>query len=266
MFKTVTASRFNKRMGNGRTKPCLVECEDTNGDSFELVVKCSAGCMQNEENLVLEAIAAMLAADLGLPVPEPFLVEIDAEFIALIPDDQTEIRKNFQDSCKYAFGSRFLPQGFAVWPTGEQVPEHLTNEAAEIFVFDAIIVNSDRRPENPNCLWSGKEVAIFDHELTFAQKQVLFWKAPWEIGGFDQMDSKERHIFARPYFKKLPDDLQRFVAAWEGLPQNRFVQYGNALPAEWVGDGVRLSEVIKYLEEARTNIQIIVDNALKVFK
>jgi len=39
----------------------------------------------NSHALVMEAIAAMLAADLDLPVPEPFLVTLESEFIAGVP-------------------------------------------------------------------------------------------------------------------------------------------------------------------------------------
>ena len=218
------------------------------------------------KNLALESIAAMLAADLELPVPEPFVVLIGDDFIELIPDDQPEVRELFQKSCRYAFGSRLLHNGFAVWTTGDPVPEALTTEAAELFVFDAIIVNSDRRPVNPNCLFTGKEFAIFDHELTFSPKQILFWKEPWVEGGFDQMNNKDSHIFASHYFVKEPDCLDRMVLAWKKLPAARFNEYRNALPNEWVGDGVYLDEIINYLENARLNIQIIVDNALKVLK
>lgn len=53
-------------------------------------------------------------------------------------------------------------------------PQNFTQVAAEVFLFDAIIVNADRRPANPNCLTSGNEIAIFDHELSFSQAQELF--------------------------------------------------------------------------------------------
>ena len=49
MLNTVLASRFIRRMGNGRTKPCLIECEDDEGRSIEVVVKCSDGCMEREK-------------------------------------------------------------------------------------------------------------------------------------------------------------------------------------------------------------------------
>lgn len=76
MLNRIFASRLERKMGNGRTKLCLITCEGATptAEDVQLVVKFSAGCMEREKNLAIEAIAAMLAADLTLPVPEPFLV------------------------------------------------------------------------------------------------------------------------------------------------------------------------------------------------
>ena len=55
-------------MGVGRTKPCLITCEGTTAeDDVHVVVKFSAGCFEKEKNLAIEAISAMLAADLNYP-------------------------------------------------------------------------------------------------------------------------------------------------------------------------------------------------------
>lgn len=99
----------------------------------------------------MEAIAAMLATDLDLPVPEPFLVALEPEFIAGLPDEivATMARR----SSPLAFGSQHLPPGYTSWPVGKAIPKEALATAAEIFAFDALIVNDDRRPENPNCLY-----------------------------------------------------------------------------------------------------------------
>jgi hypothetical protein len=259
MLSTVVATRFIGVIGNGKTMPYRIEAEDENGVSLEIVVKYSAGCQENEKSLVHESIAAMLGADLGLPVPEPFVVEIENTFINSIND--LEIKKRLNDSCRYAFGSRHVPPGFAVWPTGLLIPDRLVTEAAEIFVFDAIIVNSDRRPINPNCLFSGDQLAIIDHELIFGH--ILFWIAPWLDGGFDALIDKNSHIFAKPYFRIPPDNLDRFIDAWESIPEGRFEQYKRALPPEWIQDHVYLDEIITNLQAVKTNIRQIVDNALE---
>ena len=77
MLDMVIAVRFDRRMGTGKTKPMLLACTAPDGSDVEVVAKVSAGCERGVGGLVAEAIAAMLAADLDLPVPEPFLVRLD---------------------------------------------------------------------------------------------------------------------------------------------------------------------------------------------
>lgn len=262
MLKTIIATRFIRKLNNGRTLPTLIECEDEHGVAIEVVAKCSAGCMEGERNLAIEAISAMLAADLDLPVPEPFVIQLDDEFIESVLDN--DVKNGYRKSCRLAFGSRFLPPGFAVWSEGQIIPKELTQEAAEIFVFDALIVNPDRRPQNPNCLYTGKEVAIFDHELALAQHQLILWKAPWVEGGFDGLSNKSQHIFSYSYFETRPTQLDRFIAVWEALDDNRFDEYKNAIPVEWEVDEEFIDTIVNYLKDVKSNIKDVAINALKV--
>lgn len=264
MLQTVTATRFIRLMSTGRTQPFLVECEDENGNVVELIAKCSKGTFEGVKNLAIEAIAAMLGRDLDLPVPRPFIVQLDDDFISSVSDPK--IRQFMNDSCRYAFGSEVLPAGHAAWPTGGTVAAALCERAAEIFVFDGIIVNSDRRPKNPNCLFDGAEFGIFDHEMTLQPDQILFWKAPWVHGGFDQMHGPQLHIFSRPYLEQSPNNLNRFVSAWNALPGSRFDDYIIALPPDWKTNNAFLTNVTIYLNDARQNIGAIVQTALGVLQ
>ncbi|WP_029046592.1 HipA family kinase [Cupriavidus sp. amp6] len=266
MLELVTATRFIKPMESGRTAPLLLECEGDDERPIEIVTKCSAGTMEGVQNLAIEAVASMLAADLALPVPEPFIVSLTPEFIDLMAQQDAERAEFMRRSHALAFGSRRLPNGFVVWVKGQTVPANLCTEAAEIFAFDGIIVNADRRPENPNCLFSGSNLAIFDHELTFNSHQVLFWRAPWEDGGFDNYASPERHIFAKPNLATCPENLDRFVQAWEDLPDERFEAYFSALPPDWLPSNDVAARVIPYLADVKQNIRILVDEALGVLR
>lgn len=258
MLNQVIATRFIKRMSSGRTLPCLLECEDEEGNTVELVVKCSHQLMEKEKNLAFEAIAAMLAADLGLPVPEPFIVLLEPEFVELVTD--STIKGGMQKSCQYAFGSR-LVTGYAAWQKHQMISKEQTQQAAEIVVFDQIVINSDRRPENVNCLFLADGLFVFDHELVFTKE--LFWRAPWEDGGLKDIESRERHIFAGPYYESPPIELDRFVAAWEQIRPDRLQAYLRALPTEWVYDENHLQDILSYLSQVKTNIRVITDNALK---
>ena len=70
----------------------LIRCVRDDGSIIEVVVKFSAFCDQQQENLAIEAFAACLAGDLGLPIPEPLLVVIPDELAAIVPDEQRKKR------------------------------------------------------------------------------------------------------------------------------------------------------------------------------
>lgn len=259
MLKQVTATRFVKKMSNGRTIPCVFECEDEVGNSFEIVVKFSECLHEKETSLAHEAISAILAADLNLPIPEPFIVKFDNEFISIISD--AAIKSFMERSCRLGFGLK-LVTGYSVWQKGKKISANMTQEAAHIIIFDQIIINSDRRPDNPNCQYLSDDFLIYDHELAFTR--ALFWKAPWEDGGMNDLSDRNKHIFAGPYFTVKPRDLNSFVETWNRIPKSRFVEYKNALPDEWKKDNLKIEEILNYLSSSQDNIQVIVDNAIKV--
>jgi len=86
MLTPVSAIRFDKVIATGRTKPAIFTCAREDATEVELVVKFTAGCEMKNRSMVAEAIAALIAADLDLPVPEPFLVKLEADLAATIPD------------------------------------------------------------------------------------------------------------------------------------------------------------------------------------
>ena len=229
MFHTVFATRFIRRMTNGRTVPCLIECEDDSGQKHELVVKFSANMFEKEKNLAIEAIVAILASDLNLPVPEPFLVELSSIFVDQMIDQ--EVKDTMQKSCSLAFGSLHVKH-YSSWIKDQKIKREMTQSASEVLLFDAIIRNADRRPSNPNCLFLGDSLCIFDHELALTSR--FFWQDPWEGGGLKDIVDGEKHIFARPYFEKRPSNFDRFVDAWSVVTDERIEEYKRTLPAKWV--------------------------------
>ena len=81
MLKRIKPIQYLKAIKTGRTEPLFIVCEMDNGSTVEVVAKFSAGCFENNINLAKEVIGACLAGDLGLPVPVPFLIEIDQDWI-----------------------------------------------------------------------------------------------------------------------------------------------------------------------------------------
>ena len=259
MFHTVVATRFIRRMTKGRTVPCLIECEDIDGKQYELVVKFSANMFEKEKNLAIEAIVTMLASDLDLPVAEPFLVNLSPIFIDHITD--SDIKDVMKKSCPLAFGSLHVKH-YTSWIKNQKIKAEITQAASEILLFDAIIRNADRMPTNPNCLFLGNSLFIFDHELAFGN--ILFWQEPWVTNSLKDLSDGEKHIFARPYFEKRPSDFDRFINAWSIVTDERLEEYKNTLPEKWVaGNEEAIDEIMIYFRQVRSNIRVITENALK---
>lgn len=262
MFDTITALSVIHEMGTGRTRPTLVMCERDDGSTLDAIVKCSSKTMQGVHDLAVEALCGMLAHDLSLPVPEFFAVEITQDFIDTVQSHNTREILELSDSI--AFGSLQLPSGYAVWGRDQEVPKSLCEAAAEIYAFDAVIVNGDKRPDNPNCLFSGSQLAIIDHELCFTHE--LFWKAPWMTDGFSTRRSPNDHIFAKPRLAQCPSNLDRFRSAWAKKDDVRVTSYFRALPPSWNLPASEEDRIRGIILDSRDHIDEVVRQALEALR
>ncbi|MBI5770211.1 MAG: hypothetical protein HZA93_20715 [Verrucomicrobia bacterium] len=260
MLKTVVASRFIQPMGSGKTTPSLIGCTQADESEIELVVKFAAGCESRYRGLVTEALVAMIAADLDLPVPEPFLVDVAGEFAATIPESSErhkQAKRHALASIGLNFGSRKLPPGFGVYPKNKRLPKSLETTAAEILALDYFLANPDRVVANPNCLIKGNQIAIYDHELSLMTDGLIGWLPPWEVGGIvlpKNLNERQQHIFLEEVRGSEPD-FSRFVGAFEGISDARLEEYRAAIPPNWIGDGRSLNTMLDYVRSLRQNLE-----------
>lgn len=260
MIQRAILTRIDRVAAQGRTGPILSACEVEGGDEVEVFVKLSAGCDQAVVNLMREAIAACLAADLGLPVPRPWLVEIPPEIIPIVAD--TQIADKLLRSCPIAFGSTRTP-GFSVWSTGQRLSDPMWPVASGILLFDAIIQNPDRRSENPNCLVQGNELRIIDHELAFAHRLILLWRAPWVLGGMRDLEAPGRHIFVKE-LKGVNVDFGPIKSRWTALSDERLREYEDAIPEEWAAARADMNSALKLIADARDNIDACIGELRRI--
>lgn len=263
LISRVVATEFMRPMINGKTSPALITCQRQDGEEVEVVTKCSAGCEQKETNLAAEVISACLAADLNLPIPEPFLVELNPDFIESVPD--ATHRDRMAASNFVAFGSKHITGQYSAWTNGNLISEAMLPSAAAVFAFDGIIQNPDRRDGNPNCLVRGDEIRIIDHELAFAHGLILRWKAPWKVGGLQNLETPGLHIF-RAGLKGKQIDYTPIRAAWTGLSDAQITAYGNAIPAEWAGATNSVASALQLIKDARDNIDACITEIQRVLQ
>jgi hypothetical protein len=152
--RTVTATRYVLPLREGGSLPGLVEADD---DGLYVVKFRGAG--QGPKALVAEVVAGELARALGLPVPELVFVELDVSLGNAEPDP--EIQDLIAASGGLNVGLDFLPGALAF---DEAAAARLDPDlAAEVVWLDALVMNVDRTPRNPNLLvWHGR-LWLIDH-------------------------------------------------------------------------------------------------------
>ena len=152
VLRTVTATRYVTPLREGGSLPALVEADD---DGLYVVKFRGAG--QGPKALAAEIVAGEAGRALGLPVPDLVLVEVDPQLAGAEPDP--EIQDLLDASAGLNLGMDFLPGALPFSAARAPEPEL----AANVVWFDALVMNVDRTPRNPNLLrWHGRTWLI-DH-------------------------------------------------------------------------------------------------------
>lgn len=228
----------------------MLGCEEAE-KSTEVVAKLASGCEQKTISLAMEAVSALLAGDLEIPIPEPFLLELDGDFIDAIPDPAWAAMA--RDGPPLAFGSKLLPAAYSAWVAGTVPVGKMTATAANILLFDAVIENPDRRAANPNCLVRGEEIRVFDHELAFPTMLIGAAK-PWVLGALQFMEQTGMHIF-RDALHGRQVDWAPLTERWQGLSNAQLDDYEAVLPPEWEPARASFRGAIDKIKTVRDNIE-----------
>lgn len=249
MVSEVTAMTFVKALRHGRTCPSVVFCEDADGNELEVVVKLRTGKECSPTGLICELLASLLARDLDLQAPEPYIVTVDADFHTGISD--ATLAERFQSSEGPNFGCRHMGPGYTTWPQLRSIPASLVQDAAEIFAFDLMIQNPDRRQNKPNMLRKSDDLLIFDHEMAFSFLYAIVPdEYPWEGKG---IDFARDHIFFRD-LKGKDLSWDRLQGALEAIDDKRLGKYTDAIPDDWRNESGDASDRIQeYVKKARDN-------------
>lgn len=156
---TVDAARYVTPLREGGSLPAVVE--DAEGGRW--VVK-FRGAGQGARVLLAELLVGGLARRLGLPAPELALVRLSDGFGRTEPDP--EIQDILKGSDGLNTGLRFLDGAFNFETVAfsDLVDPAL---AADVVWFDALTLNVDRTPRNPNLMVTGSgdapAVWLIDH-------------------------------------------------------------------------------------------------------
>jgi hypothetical protein len=110
----------------------------------------------------------MIGREVGLPVPDYYVVELSGDFVNGLPSKH-DVIKLFARNKKYIFGTPKL-SSFDDWPSKHiSGDEKILHQFKKTICFDGEVMNGDRRQDNPNILWDGGEsIRLIDHALALA--------------------------------------------------------------------------------------------------
>ena len=226
-MRTVTATRYVTPLREGGSLPGLVEADD---DGLYVVKFRGAG--QGPKALVAEVLAGELARAVGLPVPEQVLVELDPALGDAEPDP--EIQDLIQASGGRNLGVDFLPGALAY---DEAAGRRLAPElAAEVVWLDALVMNVDRTPRNPNLLvWHGR-LWLID-----------FGAALYVQHGTDDLAAESGRSFAPIREHVLLPHAASVLEADERLAPRvpDLDALAASVPSEWIGDPAPYAEFLR---------------------
>jgi hypothetical protein len=151
---TVRATRYVAPLREGGSLPGLVEADDDG-----LYVLKFRGAGQGPKVLVAEVIVAALARAIDLPVPDVVLIDVDPALGRAEPDP--EIQELIAASPGLNFGIDYLPGSMSFDPGVPPAPA--PELAAAVVWLDALTMNVDRTPRNPNLLIWHERLFLIDH-------------------------------------------------------------------------------------------------------
>jgi hypothetical protein len=256
----LTAMRFIRPMSTGRNRPLLLGCENAGGDKFEAVVK-FRGREMTEKAQIAEMVTAQLADDLGLQVAQAAVVGVPAGFEAVIPE--RELVKLVKGSPGLNFGSVHVGAGFTTWLPGRTPHGAQRDQAADIFAFDTLVQNPDRRAITPNLWVRSDSIGVFDHDQAFAFLALPLLGGgapkPWAVANQgNAFRFLEQHIFyASLRGGRL--NLGPFQEKLGALTHKRIQGYLDAVPAEWQDQSDFCGKIGDYLREARQHREALVN-------
>src|SRR3954451_15605058 len=238
--RTVSATRYVTPLREGGSLPGLVEADD---DGLYVVKFRGAG--QGPGALVAEIAAGELARSLGLAVPELVLVELDPQIGVAEPDP--EIQDLLMASAGLNLGVDFLPGALGFSAGAVSVDPVF---CANVVWFDALVMNLDRTPRNPNLLtWHGRTWLI-DHGAALYPQHS---DAGLAASAHDRFRLIAQHVLL-PYAGPIAEADERLAGAAAAAIGGAV----EAVPREWLtGAGElerffadRLADRGPWLEEA----------------
>ena len=198
-------------------------CEDDTGR-----IRWCKGNHTGIRAVICEWVCARIAARLGLPVPEPSILRLDAAtFETWRVNRNAEAPALVTEANPFVFGSLNIENVKDVFLPKEELANVDAAILAEIYMFDRLVRNTDRTDVNSNLLVNGS-VYIIDHNNAFDPAFDLEAFAGEHIlrEYYQQCDESERRAFREKV-------TERITAAF-------IDEVWSEMPDEWTDVGAEL--------------------------
>lgn len=257
---TLTATSYQMSLETGRTTPGVFLCEDEHGNpAGEYVVKLRGNIETGNGGLLREIVGSILADELGIMCPQPAIVDVPGDLASAITDSR--VVQAVRRSSGLNFGSRNITGGYFAWPDEKPIPPSLRSFATDIFVFDALIHNPDRRRGKPNLLWKGNELVVIDHEMAFSfLLAVPAVKQPWLLA---EQPYLIEHIFFQ-HLKETEINLDRIIGSIEALNEDIWEGLTSIVPETW--KGTEFERIRKHIKSVQQHLTEFVSDARRMLK
>lgn len=251
MINHLTALIPHQSLSHGRTRPTIVEAEDSGGNRHEVVVKLFLLKERSIKASISELVCSLLGTRLGLRAPDPFLVSIPDGFHELVADP--DAKERFRVARGVQFGSAYA-RGATTVSADRSVPTEKRSEAGAVFAFDCLTQNPDRRPDKPNLLEHNDGYWLIDHDMAFSFVGELLIGgpvSPWEPRalGSPAFSFLSKHLFTRALCGK-EEALDSFAETLSGLQSSEIKGILDEVPQEWWPDPAFRESLQNYLVSA----------------
>jgi len=255
----------------GSTKPSIMTVAEikTNGIVGKYVVKVFKN--METEKTTKEFYGNLLAREFDFKVPDCALIFVSSEIIEILKKNPIHQKSNL--IAGYYYGSKLQEGRIENYTETVDNPMELW-EIENVFGFDALIFNNDRRHEKPNLFFIEDEVFLIDHELAFNSRffEKSYQDLIKEKESYRKIIDYKHGAFER---KHLFLEILRKKNASESLYFDTFNEYLQTINPDCLnvlrpfltnaGIDVDDIEVIKeYLREVKNNPSLLV-NLLKSF-
>ncbi len=258
-LKQVIALEPTGTTQGGANKPLFITAfNQSGGKTEEFVLKYRGAERMDERTSARELIAAFLAMELNIAVPEPAIVHVHTPFLNLLTK-HSEYSKIVK-SKGINFGCQKILGTIDIFPNQPLTNEHL-KQATRIFVFDIVIQNADRNFQKPNMFFSNDQLYVIDHEIAFGFIDTLPWLRspnPWIFNEID-IQSFKKHFFYPQLCNNPLVDLDEALQPFEKLNLDFFEKLINFVPREWRTADIEaiihhITQIIEHLTEFKKEI------------